>query len=176
MGQIFSLFIIIKSVYVVSFMLSFRDSFQRSANSSMLSPLLILTASNGIILCWCAGALAAAAGCKGEFITLSTGRWVPGRMRSRSSSYVKSRGSVLGAYGLKSRIWPFERSRVRRKSKISRGGNPTLVSVSKKDWKNVKRISLQSSLKVHFAKILVRQKSCMAVETFVWVFGLFQNS
>lgn len=32
---------------------------------------------------------------------------------------MKSSESVLGAYGLKSRIWPFERSRVRRKSKIS---------------------------------------------------------
>ena len=125
MGQIFTWSIISKSVYVVSLMLSFTESFQRSANSSILSPLLMLTASNGIILYWCAGALAAAAGCEGESITLNTGRRVPGRMRSRSSSYVKSRGSVLGAYGLKSRIWPFERSRVRRKSKIS--GETSLV-------------------------------------------------
>lgn len=126
-------------------MLSFRESFQRSANSSMLSPLLILTASNGIILHWCAGALAAAAGCEGESITLSTGWWVPGRIRSRSSSYVKSRGSVLGAYGLKSRIWPFERSRVRRKSKISVEKPPWLVYPRKKcrgflynlQWKSI---------------------------------------
>ena len=116
-------------------MLSFRESFQRSANSSILSPLLILTASNGIILCWCAGALATAAGCEGESITLSMGRWVPKRMRSRSSSYVKSRGSVLGAYGLKSIIWPFERSRVRRKSKISEGEKADWLVYPRKDIK-----------------------------------------
>ena len=132
-------------------MLSFMESFQRSANSSMLSPLLILTASNGIILCWCAGALAAAAGCEGESITLSTGRWVPPeRKRSWSSSYVKSRGSVLGAYGLKSRIWPFERSRVRRKSKIS-GEKPNLVRLSKKGGK-MPRISYN----LHWKSILAR--------------------
>lgn len=100
-------------------MLSLRESFQISANSSILSPLLILTASNGTILCRYVGALGAAAGWEGESTTLSTGRGVSARMRSRSSSYVKSNGSVLGAYGLKSRMWPFKRSRVRRKSKIS---------------------------------------------------------
>ena len=154
-------------------MLSFRESFQRSANSSMLSPLLILTASSGIMLYWCAGALAAAAGCEGESITLSTGRWVPGRMRSRSSSYVKSKGSVLGAYGLKSSIWPLERSRVRRKSKISRGKPNLLGSYSRR--KNAK-VFLQSSLEVHFGRILVRQKSWMDEKTFAWVFDSFQNS
>ena len=75
------------------------------------------------------------------------GRRVSGWMRSRSSSYVKSSGSDLGAYGLKSRIWPFERSRVRRKSKIS-GEIGTYVRHSE--------LNVGISYNLHWKSILAR--------------------
>lgn len=115
------------------------------ANSSMSRPLLRLSASNGSMLCWCAGARDAAAGCARESImrnsgsgavsvsvsvsasTLtrgggSSGGSVPSSVGARStasSSYVKRSGSVRGAYGLKSTMCARVRSRVSSRSNVS---------------------------------------------------------
>jgi hypothetical protein len=85
----------------------------------MAWPLLISSASNGTMLCWCRGVFLAAAGCERESITLKIGFNGPASSRDCSSSYVKSSVSVRGAYGLKSRICPRLRSRVMRMSNTS---------------------------------------------------------
>ena len=94
----------------------------------------------GTMLCWCAGALRVALGWLGESTTRSSGT-KPGDViarvsSSRSSSYVKSCGSVLGEYGLKSMMCPRERSRVSRKSKVSARGQAD-IERSRKDRRTV---------------------------------------
>jgi hypothetical protein len=73
------------------------SSCHKSLNSSISLPLLRVRASNGIILCWFTGALRVAAGWVRESMTFRCG--VDNRCVSnvKSSSYVKSRGSVRGA-------------------------------------------------------------------------------
>ena len=133
-----------------SFMLSWIFSLHKLANSSMPLPLLIFSASNGTMLCWYAGAFDVAAGCVLESITLSSGIRSPSssRIERRSSraSYVKSRGSVRGAYGLKSRMWARDRSRVKRRSKVS-----TLLSFGAE---NEHADHVQSSVDSHLVSIL----------------------
>ena len=77
------------------------------------------------MLCWCSGALRAAFGCPCESITRSTGVGVVvvveavAEKRKASSAYVNNSASVRWAYGLKSKMWKRERSRVRSTSNVS---------------------------------------------------------